>query len=352
MKKRSIVLGLVIILIFALTAGLTACTANADESAGKTDVEVAEDQPAIPRPDGVPADFPNKNIVYIFPFGGGGSIDAFSQAVFAEMKQLGGWDDRILTENRTGGGGLVGWAAIADADPDGYTFGFTASPMLQLPISNEMCTFTKDSYAHIGNFVTDPGAIAVGVDSEMNNIDDLMELAKTKKVTIATTGLTTSEARAVMQFQQAVPEAQLEIIPYNTEPEAVVALRGGHIDVVCLNVGNVFADYEQGNLKVIATGGTVRSPLFRDVETYREQGYQVTQFSMRGYSYPKDTNPAIVDYMHQLLVAALDADSVKKVADNLGFVIDEQIYTDEELAPIWDGLTDELQVLWDVAPWE
>jgi len=348
MKKRWIILGLVMVMI--ISTCLVGCASKTEELA-PAEGAVAN-QPAIPRPEGVPADYPNKTITYIFPFGGGGSIDAFSQAVFAKMKELGGWDERIMTETREGGGGLVGWAAIADADPDGYKFGFTASPQLQLPISSELCTWTADSYAHIGNFVTDPGAIAVVADSEINTLAELLEASKTKKLTIGTTGLTTSEARAIMQFQQADPEVQLEIIPYTTEPEVVVAVRGGHIDAACLNVGNLFADSEQGNVKVIATGGTVRSPLFPEIETYREQGYAVTQFSMRSYSFPAGTDQAIVDYMHELLVAALQSEEVIEVGDNLGFVIDEQVYDDAELTEIWVGLSDELQALWDVAPWE
>src|SRR3954466_12170137 len=67
------------------------------------------------------ADYPNKPVTIIVPFTAGGNTDAFARMVGDELhKALG---QRFLVENKPGAGGNLGAAAVAKAEPDGYTLG-------------------------------------------------------------------------------------------------------------------------------------------------------------------------------------------------------------------------------------
>ena len=80
------------------------------------------------------ADYPTKGISVICPWGAGGGTDAVLRAFCEAMgKDLG---VTLTVDNRTGGGGIIGHQAIADADPDGYTIG--------------MITFELSTYTHLG----------------------------------------------------------------------------------------------------------------------------------------------------------------------------------------------------------
>ena len=80
------------------------------------------------------AEYPAKGISVICPWGAGGGTDACLRAFCEAMgKDLG---VTLTVDNRTGGGGIIGHQAIADADPDGYNIG--------------MITFELSTYKHLG----------------------------------------------------------------------------------------------------------------------------------------------------------------------------------------------------------
>ena len=86
------------------------------------------------------AEYPSKGISVICPWGAGGGTDAVLRAFCEAMgKDLG---VTLTVDNRTGGGGIIGHQAIADAEPDGYTIG--------------MITFELSTYKHLGTSASTP----------------------------------------------------------------------------------------------------------------------------------------------------------------------------------------------------
>ena len=67
------------------------------------------------------AAYPERPITLIVPWGAGGGTDATARIIGTLMeKELG---QPVNVVNRTGGSGVVGHSAIAQAAPDGYTIG-------------------------------------------------------------------------------------------------------------------------------------------------------------------------------------------------------------------------------------
>src|SRR3954447_24150896 len=63
--------------------------------------------------------WPSKPLRAIVPFSAGGAVDVIARTVFDKVSnQIG---QSIIIENRVGAGGTTGAAAVAKADPDGYT---------------------------------------------------------------------------------------------------------------------------------------------------------------------------------------------------------------------------------------
>ena len=63
--------------------------------------------------------WPSRPIRAIIPFGPGSAVDVVPRMVFEQLSaQLG---QSIVVENRGGAGGTIGSAAVAKAEPDGYT---------------------------------------------------------------------------------------------------------------------------------------------------------------------------------------------------------------------------------------
>jgi tripartite-type tricarboxylate transporter receptor subunit TctC len=73
-----------------------------------------------------PADkYPDKPIKIIVPFAPGGSADILSRVVGNKLTES--WKQTIVVETRPGAGTVIGTAAAAKADPDGYTLLMTVS---------------------------------------------------------------------------------------------------------------------------------------------------------------------------------------------------------------------------------
>src|SRR3954468_14008171 len=77
--------------------------------------------------------WPSRPIKAVIPFGAGSAADVLPRLVFDRLAvELG---QPIVIENRVGAGGTIGTAAVAKADPDGYTIlahssALTAAPAL------------------------------------------------------------------------------------------------------------------------------------------------------------------------------------------------------------------------------
>src|SRR3954464_13751547 len=63
--------------------------------------------------------YPARNITLLVPFSPGGSTDLITRIIAKELSAH--FDKQVIADNRTGGGGVIGWNAVARSAPDGYT---------------------------------------------------------------------------------------------------------------------------------------------------------------------------------------------------------------------------------------
>src|ERR1700712_5694102 len=104
--------------------------------------------------------YPAKPITLIVPFATGGSTDIVARVLAHDLTASLG--KPVLVDNRTGGGGVVGWSAAARAAPDGHTllvtelsFAIAASLIPNLPFD------ARKSFVHITNAVSVPHVMVV-----------------------------------------------------------------------------------------------------------------------------------------------------------------------------------------------
>ena len=89
------------------------------------------------------ANWPQSPIKMIIPFAAGGSTDILTRMIGKIVGERIG--QPIVVDNRGGAGGIIGTAAIAKSQPDGYTFGMTTvSSIVSAPIINTKVPFDVD----------------------------------------------------------------------------------------------------------------------------------------------------------------------------------------------------------------
>ena len=307
------------------------------------------DEAGIVHPEGLPEDYPSKNITWIYPFGAGSINDAYVRILAEKVKELEGWDVSIVIEYAEGASGDVGWSKIADAEPDGYTLGHTPTATLISGIANGK-NYTMEGLDIVCSTMIDPGIICVASGSQYNTLQELIEAAKANpgSVSIGVTSVTASEGLAVKQLETAAG-CQFNIVPFEGTSAVMTAVSGNHCDALCLNVGDVKTFVDDGSLKVLATGDTTRSEYYPDVSTYQECGYDVIQSNCRAIGGPKGIDPAILQYLSNCFCVAAQQEDVKaKAADMQAPVV---IMGTVEVTELFNSMEQSYRELWATSPW-
>jgi tripartite-type tricarboxylate transporter receptor subunit TctC len=343
------------LLVVVMALGLAACgssgTTNSTEpTAAASSSAAPESTWNVVRPEGLPDDYPNKEITYIYPFGTGSMQDVYIRVLAEKIKEKEGWKNSIVVQQKEGASGDIGWTAFTESDPDGYTIGFAPTAMLITAIG-EGRPYTADNLEFIFNMMTDPGCIAVAADSEYNSLSDLLTAAKEKPgtISIGVTSTTGSEGLAVLQLE-AASGAVFNVVPFDGEPEVLTAVAGGHCDALCLNVGDCTTFVQDGSVKLLATGDTERSAFEPDVPTYQESGYDVVQANSRAIAAPKGTDTAIIQYLSDCFMAAAQDPDVIAQMSELNVPYDAMDY--KTCQENFDGYYQEYLALWDSEPWK
>ena len=252
------------------------------------------------------AEYPSKGISVICPWGAGGGTDACLRAFCEALsKQLG---VTLTVDNRTGGGGIIGHQAIADADPDGYTMGmitFELSTYKHLGTSQ----ITYEDYDPLCRVNTDAAAITVNAEwAKANGISDLASFIDYCKAHPGEVQMGGSSNASVWHiaggYLMNAAGIELQMITY---PEgaatAVQNAASGFIQGVTVSLAEARSFIESGHLVCLGVMDTQRNALFPDVPTCQEQGYDITYFTQRGMAIPK----GVPDDVKAKLVAACEA---------------------------------------------
>ncbi|SBV96989.1 conserved exported hypothetical protein [uncultured delta proteobacterium] len=292
-----------------------------------------------------PADQPITMIVAYSP-GGATDIAARLAAVYIE-KYLG---QSVAVINRPGAGGEIGFTALAEAKPDGYTIGFINTPnVLSIPMQRPT-RYSLESFIPVAQLMDDPDAFLVMKDSPLSTLKDLAEYAKANpnKVTYGTSGIGSDDHIAAEMFAMAAG-VQMKHVPFDGASSNRTALLGNHIMLGVFNISEAAEYVAGGQLKILGQMASERQELFPDTPTFKEQGFNVLMASTRGIAMPAGTPDDIVKKFAEACEKAIkDPEFQKKcAAANLPLRF---LNPTDYLASLKKNQKD-FQALWDANPW-
>ena len=272
-----------------------------------------------------PAAYPVKPITMIVPFPPGGVTDLVARELAKRLSD--GLGQPVVVDNRAGAGGNIGTAALAKAQPDGYTLGvMTVSAMSIGPHIHKSLSFVPNKdFTPITNIVNTPGAVLAGIKTPYNSLQDLVKAAKAQpgKVTYASVGLG-SLPHLIAEKLSFDAGIGMVHIPYKGAAPAMQDLLSGVVDLSFeSSLTNTVANYNSGRLKVLATTGSKRVPILNNIPTVAESGYPgfVAQ-GWFGFFGPAGLPPAITKRLNELATNMLRDKTVVEKFDNLGIQAD------------------------------
>jgi tripartite-type tricarboxylate transporter receptor subunit TctC len=255
------------------------------------------------------AKYPTKPITIVCPWSSGGGTDRTARYMAEALsKELG---VPVNVVNKTGGSGVIGHSEVLTAAPDGYTI---------VNVTFELSTFKYLGYANITpsmliplfQFNEDSAALSVKADSPYKNVKDLMDAIKAKPAgTFLFSGSTIASAwdlpRIQLLLAAGISPKSVKYIPtQGGAAPAITELLGGHVDVVTCSYPEIAAQVEAGTVRTLAIFSEERNPLFPQIPTLKEQGFNVAGGTWRGFALPLKTPDHIVKTLE---------DAFKKITD-------------------------------------
>ena len=253
------------------------------------------------------ANYPNKPINFVVPYGAGGGADSRSRQIAQKMSVI--LKQPIIVDNKPGAGGNIGTEYIARATPDGYTIGMgNFAPMaVNKTLFGNLRYDPETDITPIVLIEKGPLVLVVNPSSPYKTVQDIVTAAKAKPgaLTFSSGGIGGSHQLSAELFEQ---NAGIEMIhvPYKSGSAGLTDLMAGNVTMMFDQMYSAMPSIKADKLRPIAITSKKRSPLLPNVPTFAEVGYpKVEVLNWQGLIAPKGTPKAIIDKLNAAANEAL-----------------------------------------------
>ncbi len=274
--------------------------------------------------------FSPSHVECIAPASPGGGWDFTCRSVSKILYDLKLVPEPVQVTNMPGGTGAVAFANVAGKRSDDANLLVATSTVGITQIAQGRYPGGVDTMRWLAMLGTDVGAVLVAKDSPIKTLKDLMDALKKDPGSVVAAGSSAiggwDHLRLLMLAEKAgISGADLRKIrwvQYDGGGPAVTQMLGGHAGVVLVDLGEIAGFVESGDIRVLAVLGDERvdTPLFKDIPTAKEAGYDVVGYNWRGFYLPgkvgDDAYDGWVDIMHKLY----QSDDWQKTAKEHGLI--------------------------------
>jgi tripartite-type tricarboxylate transporter receptor subunit TctC len=263
--------------------------------------------------------FPSKPITIVVPYAVGGTTDIVGRLISTQLGTSLG--QPIVVDNRTGGGGNIGWGSVARSAPDGHTLlttemSFTIAPGLGVKQPFD----AKKDFTHVITAAAAPHVLVVNTEVPSKTLKEFIAYAKANpgKLNYGSGGNGTNTHLGGELFKR---EAQVLMVhvPYRGAGAVLQDLMANQVQALVTALPTALPHIKSGKLRALVVTSEKRSPLLPDVPSAKEAG--LPKFLMDfwvGLSAPAGTPPAVIDTLNKAVATALNSPEGKKRLSDLG----------------------------------
>jgi tripartite-type tricarboxylate transporter receptor subunit TctC len=257
--------------------------------------------------------YPVRPIRLVIPYPPGGPTDFVGRTVGQKLTEFMG--QQVVVDNRPGAATVIASELVARAAPDGYTllFGTGGGTFLAPLIVPNVPYDPRRDFAPVGMLVVSPQVLVVHPSVAANSVGELIALAKAKPgaLNFASVGTGTSPHLGGELFK-ALAGIDVVHVPYKGTAPAMTDLLAGRVQFMFTSMPTVLAHVKGGKLKLLATGGTKRSPVIAATPPIAETlpGFELVTWY--GIFAPARTPAEIVSRLNGAIGKALADPEVRK----------------------------------------
>ncbi|CAM3534295.1 Bug family tripartite tricarboxylate transporter substrate binding protein [Halomonas casei] len=266
--------------------------------------------------------WPDKPINLIVPWGAGGGTDATARMIAVLLEESLGVPIPVI--NRTGGSGVIGHSAIANAEADGYTIGVATLEIGGMHYQGLTEISYKD-FSPIGLYNADPVAIFVSSRSDYESIEDLLSTIRSSshrelKASGSAQGGVNHIAAAGMLLATEIPADKVAWVPSEGAAPGLQDLAAGGVDFAAASMPEARALMDAGLIKPLVLLNTERSPAAPELPTLEEATGEDWSFgSWRGLVAPAGVDEAIIATLQESMSALVNDPTYLEFMENRGY---------------------------------
>ena len=262
--------------------------------------------------------WPSKPVRIFVPVTAGSAIDLVCRTVFDQVSQQLG--QPFIIDNRGGGGGTLAPAAVAKADPDGYTL-LSHSPAFTIfPATHETLPYdTERDFTGTVALVNTPFLLAVS-PQKYGTAHELVAAAKAKPGALNYASIGHGGA-AHINAERFRLSANIDVqeIPFRGVQEALTELLAGRVDFLFAPALPAMPLIRDGRILALAVSSNKRISALPDLPTLAEAGFPDADFPFWiGVFVPMKTPKDIQEKLFGETTKALQVKSVQDKLTALG----------------------------------
>lgn len=265
------------------------------------------------------AAYPERPITYIIAFNPGGESDITARTQQPYLEKILG--TQVIVTYKAGGGGAVAWSEVPRMKPDGYTIvGHNIPHIILQPLQRKNSGYKTSDLKTVCWFQATPNMLVVPVDSQFKTLEDFVKYAKEHpgEITLGGSGSYSANHLGVVEFNEAAG-IKTVYVPFSGSGAAVPAFLGGHVTGL-MTYTTMAANYRD-KMRPLAVAAEERLPIFPDVPTFKELGYDYVEGAYRGVCVPNETPDEIVNKLASAFKQVNETPEFREKMEKMGFTV-------------------------------
>ena len=256
--------------------------------------------------------YPTKPIRMVVPFAPGGGTDIMARVIMPRLEER--LSQRIIVDNRVGGGGYIGAEIVTKAPPDGHTLMFTAANVvMSLELYPNQPVDPLKDFAPVTLLTREPSLLVVHPSLPVKSVKELVALARARpgEINYSSGGVGSSSHLNVELFKM-MSKTNLLHVPYSggTGP-AVVGVLTGEAPITILPISATLPQARAGRLRVLAITLPERAADFPEYPPISESLPGYSAFQWYGVLAPAATPRRIVEQLDKALASAMQVQELR-----------------------------------------
>ena len=245
----------------------------------------------------------NRQVRIVITYPPGGTADFVARVYATRLSaETGG---QVIVENRSGGGGVVGWTNVVRSTNDGTTLLLTDNSLATAPpLYPDLGFDIRQDFTPVSLLVDYPTVFVVPGNSPVRTLREYVDSVRGKPADMSFYGSmgAGSSPHLYTEYLQDLADIRMTHVPYRGMGPAFTDLLAGRIGLLIAAPATVMGAVRDGRAHAIAIGTRGgRIPSLPNVATALEQGFNFSYSFWYGMLGPKGMDPELVTRIQQEL---------------------------------------------------